>query len=586
MTPEYGCTCTLFPIDGQTIEYLRLTGRSEQQAALVEAYAKAQGFWGDPDAPQRRYAEVIELDLSTIRPSIAGPSRPHDRIEWHEAKAGFGRICADRGLDRGLRMTASFEGEEYGLGHGALALAAITSCTTATDPAMMVACGLLAQNAVNAGLQAKPWVKRVFAPGSHATRLLLERADLEDALCELGFYNCGYGCMSCIGNSGPLLEGMETLAGHLELASVLSGNRNFEGRISPDISQNYLASPAAVVAYSLAGTIDFDFETQLLGKGKEGEDLFLRDIWPSAADVEDVLTRFCDATLYEQARAGLYRGTQAWQDIRVEPSATFAWDEGSTYVRRAPYFDALSARHPESLQIQGARVLAYLGDFVTTDHISPAGSIAQGSPAASYLKDKGVETALYNTYGARRGNHEAMMRGTFANVRLENRLAQGMHGGITYDAVEKRLTSIFEAAESYRGQGIPLVVLAGKMYGSGSSRDWAAKGPALLGVRAVFAESFERIHRSNLIGMGILPLQFEEGQSAASLGFDGSECITIAEIDFTQGLPSPAHVMVRASREDGTILDFSVMVRIDTPTEGRYFAQGGILPYVLRNLAS
>ena len=585
MTPEYGCTCTLFPVDGKTLDYLRLTGRSEEQVALTEAYAKAQGFWNDPDALPRTYAEVLELDLSTVEASLAGPSRPHDHFALRSAKQNFGAVCVERGLSLEDGVLVRIGNTGYTLTHGALAIAAITSCTTATDPAMMVACGLLAKHAAQRGLAAKPWVKRILAPGSRATELLLERAGLGDGLRALGFYNCGFGCMSCIGNSGPILPEMQAVAESIELASVLSGNRNFEGRISPDVSQNYLASPAAVVAYSLVGTMDFDFEAEAIGRDAQGKDVFLSDIWPSDAQVEAVLASCVTSELYEEGRKGLFEGGSEWQAIDVDPSATFAWDEGSTYVRLAPYFEGMQKQPIAPEPVKGAYVLVDLGDFVTTDHISPAGSIAKDSPAASYLKERGVEEGQFNTYGSRRGNHEVMMRGTFANVKLQNKLAKGRRGCWTYDFERKEFASIFDTAENYRRQGIPSVVLAGKMYGSGSSRDWAAKGPALLGVRAVFAESFERIHRSNLIGMGILPLQFEEGQSAASLGLDGSERISIAGIDFSQGLPNPSKVGVSALREDGScIIEFEALVRIDTPTEGSYYAHGGILPYVLRNL--
>ena len=585
MTPEYGCTCTLFPVDQKTLDYLRISGRSDSQVALVEAYAKAQGFWNDPTATKRHYAEVITLDLSEIKPSIAGPSRPHDRITWSDSKRAFREVCETRGLSLDDSVEVEIGPESFKLSHGSLALAAITSCTTATDPTMMLACGLIAKNAVEAGLEAKPWVKRILAPGSHATELLLERAGLGEYLRGLGFYNCGFGCMSCIGNSGPILEGMHKVAGEIELASVLSGNRNFEGRISPDVSQNYLASPAAVLAYSLVGTMDFDFETEALGCDEQGAKVYLKDIWPSNEQVNDALERFVDASLYERGREGLYEGNEEWQAIKVSASATFEWDESSTYVRRAPYFDAMSMKPSGVKPIKDARVLVDLGDFITTDHISPAGSIASDSPAATYLRDNGVDESLFNTYGARRGNHEVMMRGTFANVKLQNKLAQGRRGCWTYDFVKGQLSSIFDASQSYKEEGLASIVYAGKMYGSGSSRDWAAKGPMLLGVRAVFAESFERIHRSNLIGMGILPLQFEEGQCAESLGLDGSELISLDPIDFSRGIPVPAKVGITAQRPDGSEVLLSAIVRIDTPTEGYYFANGGILEYVLRNLA-
>lgn len=584
MTPEYGSTCTLFPVDGQTLEYLAITGRSEEQIALVEAYAKKQGFWNEPSAGDRVYSEVIRLDLSTVAPSLAGPSRPHDRIERIHMKERFEQVRCERGLTANKKVAVEFGGYRTELTHGALAIAAITSCTTATDPAMMIGCGLIAKNAADAGLKAKPWVKTILAPGSRATELLLEKAGLADALRQLGFYNCGFGCMSCIGNSGPLLAQMHDVADEIELASVLSGNRNFEGRISPDVSQNYLASPAAVVAYALVGTVDFDFETEPLGYDNEGHGIFLADILPDDTEIARLLDLFATKELYAEGRKDIFTGSEEWRSIEVDSSDTFAWDAASTYVRRAPYFDGMVAAPAPIHPVEKARVLVDVGDFITTDHISPAGSIALGSPAAEYLCERGVSEEFFNTYGARRGNHEVMMRGTFANVKLQNKLAQGRRGCWTYDFIAEKLTSVFDASESYKAQNVTTVVLAGKMYGSGSSRDWAAKGPMLLGVRAVFAESFERIHRSNLIGMGVLPLQFEEGSSTETLGLDGSESFTIEEIDFSHGLPVPSKVTVTAIHPNGVRTVFETVVRIDTPTEGHYFAHGGILPFVLRSL--
>lgn len=585
MTPEYGCTCTLFPVDQQTLDYLRVTGREEQQIALVESYAKAQGFWNDPSAEDRVYAEVISLDLSTIKRNLAGPSRPHDLIVAEDAQSAFRSVCADRGLSLDKVVSIEAQSERCEITHGAIAIAAVTSCTTATDPAMMIASGMLARRAVEAGLQAKPWVKRVLAPGSKATELLLERAGLLDGLQQLGFYTCGFGCMSCIGNSGPILPALHDVAGTIELASVLSGNRNFEGRISPDVSQNYLAAPAMVIAYSLVGTIDFDFENEPIGTHSNGSDVYLADIWPSDAEIAAALERFVTKDLYDEGRLGLMDGDARWQAITVDPSATFSWDDTSTYVRRAPYFDGMGKQPGAVEPVENARVLVDLGDFITTDHISPAGSIALDSPAATYLRERGVSEEFFNTYGARRGNHEVMMRGTFANVKLQNKLAEGRKGCWTRDYLTDEITSIFDAATDYDKSDIPLVVLAGKMYGSGSSRDWAAKGPMLLGIRAAFAESFERIHRSNLIGMGILPLQFKKGQNAVSLELDGSEKITVGALDFSNGLPDPAIVEVVAQKTDGAEITFEALVRVDTPTEGRYFENGGILQYVLRNLA-
>jgi len=583
MTPEYGSTCTLFPVDQKTLDYLALTGRDVQQVALVEAYAKAQGFWNDEAAPQRAYAEVIELDLSSVEPAIAGPSRPHDRIVMAQAGQRFKEICTERGLEP-KTVTVELDGVAHQLTHGALAIAAVTSCTTATDQAMMVATGLMARNAARAGLAPKPWVKTILAPGSRATELLLQRAGLLDSLQQLGFYTCGFGCMSCIGNSGPLSDEMHAVADQIELASVLSGNRNFEGRISPDVSQNYLTAPANVIAYAIAGTMDIDLAHDPLGADAEGNPVYFADIVPDADEVAALVEQFVTPDLYEEGAADIFAGDEAWQALGAEPSDVFAWDDASTYVRRPPYFEGMTREVTAPAPVADAYVLGNFGDFITTDHISPAGSIALESPAAVYLEGHGVVPADFNTYGARRGNHEVMMRGTFANVKLQNKLAGGKRGGWTLDQVTGQIAPVFDAAVSYQEAGAPAVVLAGKMYGSGSSRDWAAKGPLLQGVRAAIAESFERIHRSNLIGMGILPLQFAEGQNADSLGLDGTERITVAPIDFSAGLPNPAVVKVTARKADGSEVEFDATVRIDTPTEGRYYENGGILQYVLREL--
>lgn len=586
MTPEYGCTCTLFPLDERTIDYLRLTGRSDQQIALVEAYARAQGLWLDDE--ERVYADVIELDLSSVGRTLAGPSRPHDGFDASGAKRRLRDVCAERGVDAQARVSVEFDGAVYELTHGAVAIAAVTSCTTATDPSMMLACGLLAKHACERGLEAKPWVKRVMAPGSHATQLMLERAGLADSLASLGFSTCGFGCMSCIGNSGPLWPQMHEVSGDIELASVLSGNRNFEGRISADVAQNYLCAPALVIAYAIAGTLDFDFESDPLGYDGEGTAIYLRDIWPSDAEVEEALASFVTPVLFEEGARGLYEGTSAWQALEAEPSALFDWDDDSTYVRRAPYFDGMGARPAKQTAIEGARVLANVRDFITTDHISPAGSIAEDSPAARYLSEHGVAAEMFNTYGSRRGNHEVMARGGFSNVKLKNLLADGRNGGWTYDFQTDAIEPMYDASRAYAASGVPLIVLAGKMYGSGSSRDWAAKAPLLLGVRAVIAESFERIHRSNLVGMGILPLQFKEGESADTLGLSGSEVVSIEAVDFGSGdpcMPDPRIVRVSALQQDGTMKSFDAIVRVDTPTEGAYMAHGGILQFVLRRLA-
>lgn len=610
MTPEYGSTCTLFPVDEQTIAYLRMTGRSEQHISLVEAYSKRQGTWVDQgvspacataDATMTGtavkkdanieicengcvYAQVIEIDLSSIEPCLAGPARPHDRILLSDMKRRFHEICQERNLEQGKYVDVDVMGANYRLTHGALAIAAVTSCTTATDPAMMLAAGLLARNAAAKGLAPKPWVKTVLAPGSHATQLLLERANLLGELAKLGFYTCGFGCMSCIGNSGPVLPGVHEKAGEIEFASVLSGNRNFEGRISPDVSQNYLTSPALVVAYALAGTMDIDMKNEPLGKTPQGEEVYLRDIMPDDEELSCLVKDLVNADLFASCSENLYEGSEAWQQVHAPSSSLFPWDDGSTYVRKAPYFDRMTLEPVPPKPVQNAYVLVKLGDFITTDHISPAGSIAPDSPAAQYLREHGVLPADFNTYGARRGNHEVLMRGAFANVKLQNQLVGSKRGGWTRDWVTGQVTSIFDASRDYLSQGCPSVVLAGLMYGSGSSRDWAAKGPLLLGVGAVIAKSFERIHRSNLIGMGIVPLQFEEGQDCETLGLDGSERIWIDPIDFTDGLPKPGHVNVRAVRKDGEEIRFTALVRVDTPMEGVYMRHGGILPYVIRTL--
>ena len=587
MTPEYGSTCTLFPVDEQTLEYLRMTGRSVEQIRLVEAYAKRQGTWseeGDASDANRVYAQVVEIDLSAIEPCLAGPSRPHDRILLSDMKERFRAVCQERKLDLDKYVDVDVMGTKHRLTHGALAIAAVTSCTTATDPAMMLAAGMVARNAAAKGLSPKPWVKTILAPGSHATQLLLERAGLMDGLAQLGFYNCGFGCMSCIGNSGPVLPGVHDKATEIEFASILSGNRNFEGRISPDVSQNYLTSPALVIAYALAGTMDIDMEHEPLGKTPAGEDVFLNDILPDADELDMLVKKLVTADLFASCSENLYEGSEAWRNLHVEPSSLFVWDQASTYVRKAPYFDEMELEPGAARPVQNAYVLAKLGDFITTDHISPAGAIAADSPAACYLRKNGVQDADFNTYGSRRGNHEVLMRGTFANVKLQNQLVSGKKGGWTHDWVTNDVTSIFDASRDYLAQDCPSVVFAGLMYGSGSSRDWAAKGPLLLGVGAVVAKSFERIHRSNLIGMGIVPLQFEEGQDCASLGLDGSERVSVDPIDFSDGLPQPAHVGVCAVRANGEEVRFTALVRVDTPMEGAYMRHGGILQYVIREL--
>ena len=578
MTPEYGATATLFPVDDVTCDYLTLTGRAPADVAFARAYLEAQGVYGT--GAGRVYARTLELDLSSVEPSLAGPSRPHDRVGVSGVKARFEAAARENGRDLAERVEVEGVGP---LGHGAIAIAAITSCTTATDPAMMVAAGLVAKRAVEHGLAPKPWVKKVLAPGSHAAELLLERCGLMEPLRSLGFFTCGFGCMSCIGNSGEIKASLKARAHELELTSVLSGNRNFEGRISPDVSQNYLCAPALVVAYSLAGTMDVDLASEPVATGADGAPVLLADLMPTDDEVAAALAQGLDASLFEEGMSGLFEGGGAWREIESSESATFPWDPASTYVRRAPYFDL--ARPQDVVEVRGARALALLGDFVTTDHISPAGAIAADSPAARYLSEHGVARGDFNTYGARRGNHEVMARGTFANVKLRNALAEGRVGGWTKNLLTGELQPIFDAAEAYRAAGVPLVVVAGKLYGSGSSRDWAGKGPLLLGVRAVIAESFERIHRSNLVQMGVLPLQFEEGQSAEKLGLLGTETFDIDPVDLSAGLPEPRTVTVRASRPDGSEVRFTCTVRVDTPMEGSFLARGGILPYVLDALA-
>lgn len=577
MCPEYGSTAVLFPVDDATLGYLGLTGRNEAEVAFARAYLERQGTFGATTG--RTYARTLELDLSGVETSLAGPSRPHDRVGVSGVRQRFEKSAQAAGRD----LSETFEVEGAGtLAHGALAIAAITSCTTATDPAMMVAAGILAKKARAHGLAPKPWVKKVLAPGSHATQLLLDRAGLSEPLRELGFYTCGFGCMSCIGNSGEIKACLKAHAADMELTSVLSGNRNFEGRISPDVSQNYLCQPALVVAYSIAGTMDVDLSTEPVGVSASGEKVMLSQIMPTDDEVAAALAAHLDASLFDEGMADLFEGSATWGSIESSESSTFAWDPDSTYVRRAPYFEM--AREQPVVEVTGARALARLGDFVTTDHISPAGAIAKDSPAARYLTEHGVAPADFNTYGARRGNHEVMARGTFANVKLKNALAGGRVGGWTRDLLTGEVTSIFDASEAYRAAGMPLVVVAGKLYGSGSSRDWAGKGPLLLGVRAVIAESFERIHRSNLVQMGVLPLQFEDGQNAETLGLTGEETYDVSAVDLTGGLPASRTAQVTATRPDGEKVTFACIVRVDTPMEGAFLAKGGILPYVLDNL--
>ncbi len=581
MTPEYGATTTLFPVDDVACDFLELTGRDSNEVGFAREYLKAQGMWGDEC--KRYYARTLTLDLGCVRTCLAGPSRPHNYVEPAGLRDRFRSVAREHGktsMDDTFHIVCG--DETYNLGHGTIAIAAITSCTTATDPAMMVAAGLAAQKAVERGLSAKPWVKRILAPGSRATELLLKRAGLADALFSLGFYTCGFGCMSCIGNSGDIHPALHAVAEQMELASVLSGNRNFDGRISPDVAQNYLAQPALVVAYALAGTVDVDLAYEPVGIADDGTPVMLADILPSGEEVSNVLAEVLTPDLYEQGAEGLMDGSAAWQDISCGDSDTFPWDETSTYVRRPPYFELASSR--ERVEVSDARALVLLGDFVTTDHISPAGSIAADSPAARYLREHGIDASDFNTYGSRRGNHEVMMRGTFANIRLHNFLADGRDGGWTKDFLNDEIVSIYDAAMHYGDEEVALVGIAGKLYGSGSSRDWAGKGPALLGVQVVIAQSFERIHRSNLVQMGVLPLEFAEGENAQTLGLDGSETFDISPVDLLDGKPGSRPVRVCAHGKDGDI-EFMCVCRVDTPTEAAFVASGGILPFVLDNLS-
>ncbi|UJP39178.1 aconitate hydratase AcnA [Cellulomonas palmilytica] len=614
MSPEFGSTVAIFPIDGVTIDYLRLTGRSEEQLALVESYAKEQGLWLDPTAEgytEPVYSEYLELDLSTVVPSIAGPKRPQDRIELSKAKEQFQRDLptyapelnqvdeAEResfpasdspaissSASRTFSVTDS-EGRSFELFHGAVAIASITSCTNTSNPSVMLAAALLAKNAVEKGLTAKPWVKTSMAPGSQVVTNYYEKAGLWPYLEKLGFHLVGYGCATCIGNSGPLDEKVSAAVQEhdLAVAAVLSGNRNFEGRINPDVKMNYLASPPLVIAYALAGTMDFDFDADPLGRTEDGQPIFLKDIWPAPEQVQATIDASIDRKMFEDDYADVFAGDERWRGLDTPEGNVFSWDPQSTYVRKPPYFEGMGAAPEPVTDISGARVLAKLGDSVTTDHISPAGSIKPDSPAGLYLAEHGVERRDFNSYGSRRGNHEVMIRGTFANIRLRNQLVPGVEGGFTKNLLTGEDTTIYDASVAYQAAGVPLVVLGGKEYGSGSSRDWAAKGTRLLGVRAVITESFERIHRSNLIGMGVLPLQFPEGESADSLGLDGTETFDIAGVTALNDGVTPRTVKVTATKADGAVVEFDAVVRIDTPGEADYYRNGGILQYVLRQVA-
>ncbi|QWF24339.1 aconitate hydratase [Nocardioides sp. LMS-CY] len=639
MSPEFGSTIAVFPIDEETVKYLELTGRSAEQLALVEAYAKAQGLWHDPSA-EPRYSEKLELDLGTVVPSIAGPKRPQDRIEVTDAKQSFrGALTAyveheapavsgayDEALEESFPASDSpaahedihgqtpardyltcaptdggrasnpatvtlEDGTTFELDHGAVAIAAITSCTNTSNPSVMIGAALLAKRAVEKGLQRKPWVKTTLAPGSKVVSDYYEKSGLTPYLDKLGFNLVGYGCTTCIGNSGPLIPEVSAAVNENDLAvvSVLSGNRNFEGRINPDVKMNYLASPPLVVAYALAGSMDVDLFNDPLGQDTDGNDVFLKDIWPSPSEVEEVIASAMSAETFAQEYADVFAGDDRWRSLPTPEGDIFEWDADSTYVRKPPYFEGMPDEPTPVSDIEGARVLLKLGDSVTTDHISPAGAIKKDSPAGKYLAEHGVEQRDFNSYGSRRGNHEVMIRGTFANIRLRNQLAPGTEGGFTRDFTqgasgEQSVTTVFEASENYLAAGTPLVVLAGKEYGSGSSRDWAAKGTSLLGVRAVIAESYERIHRSNLIGMGVIPLQFPEGEGAESLGLTGEEEFSFAGITALNEGRTPKTVKVTATAADGRSVEFDAVVRIDTPGEANYYRNGGIMQYVLRNL--
>ena len=589
MSPEYGSTCAIFPIDEETLAYLRLTGRSEDHVALVEAYARAQGLWHDPDH-EPVYSERVTVELSEVVPSIAGPSRPQDRVRLDAARDAFraalpGVLGGERAPEapgaHPVPVTLE-DGTGFGLDHGHVVIAAITSCTNTSNPSVMVAAGLLAKKAVEAGLTSKPWVKTTLAPGSKVVMDYYRSAGLTPYLEKLGFDLVGFGCTTCIGNSGPLRPEISAAvaAGDLAVVSVLSGNRNFEGRINPDVRMNYLASPPLVVAYAIAGTMDTDLVGEPLGTGSDGRPVYLRDIWPSPHEVAAVIDGSIESEMFRRSYAEVFVGDERWRSLEVPSGEFYEWDERSTYVRNPPYFEAMPASPAPLTDVRGARVLAVLGDSVTTDHISPAGNIAADSPAGRWLVDGGVDPSEFNSYGARRGNHEVMIRGTFANIRIRNRLAPGTEGGVTRHLPDGEVMAIYDAARRYQADGVPLVVLAGKEYGTGSSRDWAAKGTALLGVRAVIAESFERIHRSNLVGMGVLPLQFLPGDSVASLGLSGEETFEVTGLEgLGEGSSLPARVTVSAGGRS-----FEVVLRIDTPKEADYYRHGGILPYVLRQL--
>jgi aconitate hydratase len=591
MSPEFGSTCAIFPIDEETIRYLELTGRSVEQIALVEAYAKAQGLWRINGAPAADYTDVVELDLSTVEPSLAGPKRPQDRVPLRNAKAVYTssvKKMAEERTQKNPKATGSAPAkvgaDSFEVKDGAVLIAAITSCTNTSNPAVLVAAGLLARKALALGLASKPWVKTSLAPGSRVVTDYLTKAGLLHDLEKLGFYTVGYGCTTCIGNSGPLKPEISEAvrAGDVVACSVLSGNRNFEGRVHPEIKMNFLASPPLVVAYALAGNLGIDITTEPLGTGKDGKPVYLKDVWPSAQEVAAAVASSVDSAMFKKGYANVFLGDANWGAIKTPAGKIYAWDGKSTYVKNPPYFDGMTMTPAALSDIKGARALAVLGDSVTTDHISPAGNISKSSPAAKYLVAQGVQPVDFNSYGARRGNHEVMMRGTFANIRLRNLLLPGTEGGVTLHIPSGEQMSIFDASVKYKAANTPLVILAGKEYGTGSSRDWAAKGTMLLGVKAVIAESFERIHRSNLIGMGVLPLQYKEGQSTQSLGLTGKESFEI--VGLNRGAAKTVKVIAKS--DDGKAIEFEARLRIDTPKELDYYQHGGILQYVLRQLAA
>ncbi|KLU10595.1 aconitate hydratase [Kocuria sp. SM24M-10] len=638
MSPEFGSTAAIFPIDDVTLDYLRLTGRSDEQVALVEAYVKEQGMWHDP-AEEITFSEYLELDLSTVVPSISGPKRPQDRISLTDAKAQFHEdiknyathvddaasgdsvddlsaqsfpasdapgytaddhqseadrprehhAYAENGRPTKQVPVSMPDGREFELDHGAVSIASITSCTNTSNPSVMMAAAVLARNAVEKGLKAKPWVKTSIAPGSKVVTDYYEKSGLVPALEELGFYIVGYGCTTCIGNSGPLEEEISQAIQDNDLAvtSVLSGNRNFEGRINPDVKMNYLASPPLVIAYALAGNMDFDFESEPLGQDADGNDVYLKDIWPEPAEVQKIIDASIDTEMFTREYGTIFDGDERWQNLDTPTGKTFEWNPQSTYVRKPPYFEGMTMETTPVEDISGARVLLKLGDSVTTDHISPAGSFKSDTPAGQYLIANGVERKDFNSYGSRRGNHEVMIRGTFANIRIKNQLLDGVEGGFTRDFTQEGgpQAAVYDAAMNYQQAGVPLVVLGGKEYGSGSSRDWAAKGTSLLGVKAVIAQSYERIHRSNLIGMGVLPLQCPAGESADSLGLDGTETFAIEGVTALNEGTTPKTLKVTATKEDGSTVEFDAVLRIDTPGEADYYRNGGILQYVLRQIA-